>query len=165
MQPTSPQPMSRTTPHHATPEQWASLEHYCKRFPADTKNAGSCLIEVRDRLSQLEQLLGVPCQRPKVTFTPPLTQTANTSVRVSGSFEHDGKTYHFDAPAASTPEPAPDPEPEPSLVSMVAVAVGDGDSEPELWTIEARAAIQAVAKWLEAQGCDYAASQLTDEVE
>ena len=46
---------------------------------------------------------------------------------------------------------------------MVAIAVEV--PHPEQWTVEARVVIQAVAKWLEAQGLDYAADQLIDEVE
>jgi hypothetical protein len=113
-----------TTPHKATPEQWANVE----RWASEMRSTDSCLLELRDRIQALEA-------------------AANSS-----------------AGPTSSPAPAGD------LMHSVGAAIcsiADCGDTPSNWAPEARAAILAVAGWLEHRkpGALHCAALLREEVE
>lgn len=127
--------MTDTTPHRATPAQWADVESWA----AEGLSCYSSILELRSRLEALEA--GATC--PHV---------------VTGA---EGTSYcalaEQQAAAPSGPAPAE------SLVEVVRQAIlrhGDGLT----YSDEARAAIRTVAEWINNRGQHMAATILLKEV-
>ena len=131
-----------TTPHRATPEQWALVEQYAE---VDCYS-DACLLELRDRLAAAEQRISELENAAEPTFTPEEAEM-------------------IAAPwSLLTPEPA-SAAPAGSLVEVVGRTWSYGQP---LHPAATRAAILACADWLERQdvGAGHAAARwLREEVE
>ena len=135
-----------TNQHRATDEQWAQIKKM-----APTGDYSSCIIELRDRIQQLEAAQQSPSSqllfKTETTYGEAsdharrLVRNANTSpITVEGSFDLGGKSYTYKGEA----EPAPSSQP-PTLAQRVARAIND---EPFDSDAKARAVIREVVAWL-----------------
>lgn len=132
-----------TTPHKATPEQWAWQEEWAREPHAD--HDASCILELRDRLAALEA--GATC--PHIISSDEGTSYCQLAEQGSSS-----------AGSAGSPAPA---DPRISLVATVDQAMFD--ARTETMHEAARAAILAVAEWFDAIGYGATASILRQELQ
>lgn len=140
--------------HRATPEQWDIVENLVSITSHD-----SCVVELRDRLAAVEKQLAdkppTPC--PHIRSSDEGTNYCDLALQTAG--------------IGNSAEPANTSAPAESLVEVVGKAictVADCDDTPLNWAPEARAAILAVAGWLDAQnvGAGRAAARwLREEME
>jgi len=131
--------MTNTTPHRATAEQWAQTEGKSPNsYSGLMWSLARCILELRARIEALE--CGATC---------PHVVTGDEGTSYCGLAEQQ---------AATPPEPAPAG----SLVKAVhSCIVG----EPECGHMQARAAIRAVAEWLDTKGQHGCSLWLREEVE
>ena len=128
--------MTDTTPHRATAEQWADCEHSARIWPG----AFNCILELLARIEALEA--GATC---------PHVVSSDEGTSYCGLAEQQ-------AAAATPPEPAPDQ----ALLMRINNAWPDGShTKGDL----ARAAIRAVAEWLDTRGQHGCSLWLREEVE
>lgn len=129
-----------TTPHRATPEQWAEQKMWV-RHAADS----SCILELRDRLEALEALYETMRQA---------TLDWGKDVDNHGRWIDDHLKRIMALEAGQQPNypeiPDSSPAPADSLVERVATAIDPIDGAP-LYLDEARAAIRGVAAWLRSE--------------
>ena len=119
-----------TNQHRATDKQWAHLRE------TSTASLSSCLLELRDRIQQLEAAQQVP-----------VTSSAADRMLALQDQIRDGALTLADAlKEIGAPEPAPSPSPS-TLVDRVANAIYNVHAfhAPDA---QARAAIREVAAWL-----------------
>ena len=172
------------TDHKATSGQWEALEEH------SWQDAYSCILELRARMGALEDAqrltvkdsLTVPAdsltgRQPwaamrfrGVTLLPPIDCADPDSWIADRIYEMglaDGKNATTGNTAPVTRDRAEDaPESSDLLVEQVACAIsGDKNGPTNWWTPEARAAILAVADWLDQQHLHTTAARLRQEVE
>jgi hypothetical protein len=140
--------MTDTTPHRATAEQWACVERWAA---LGTSTYSSLLLELRARVEALEgryattmaALIQAQHERKGHLHRIEALEAGATCPHIVSSDE--GTSYCGLAEQQATDTP-PEPAPAGSLIEAVhiaiATAMGHGPSE-------ARAAIRAVAEWLE----------------
>ena len=161
-----------TTPHRATPEQWALIEQHAE-FDCYSDD---CLLELRDRLAAAEQRISdlernhfpdVTKMVPAATRRPLLEPSANHIAECGGPCQEGFWHCNCGLLEQLNPELRPAPAaPAGSLVEAVQRAIHD--TEFPHGNDEARAAIYEVADWLESQdvGAGRAAARwLREEVE
>ena len=143
-----------STPHRATPEQWADHERWTHDHDS------SCLLELRARIEALEA--GATC---------PHIVTGDEGTSYCALAEVTARIGQPDVPANTSAQTNSKPTSNPgqirsSLVERVARAISldSWDTDPVSWTAEARAAIGAVAEWLRKQPWPNAASALEKEL-
>jgi hypothetical protein len=165
-----------STPHRATPEQWADQEKWAS--PPDSDPYALCLLELRDRIEALEatqhahaDVSRMMCSKEWKQFYAELAKPADwrplkiettygsepaadaaqilsPRMVVDGTFEHGGETYRFKANPERDDQLVPVRSAD-SLVERVACAMHpDSFSPGESWAAEARVAIREVAAWL-----------------
>lgn len=128
------QPPSPANQHRATDEQWAQTNKYGNRgdYPLS-----SCILELRDRIQQLEAAQQVP-----------VTSSAADQMLALQDQIRDGALSLADAlKEIGAPEPASCPQPS-TLVDRVANALYN---VPLYSAAAAPAAIREVAKWLRSE--------------
>lgn len=142
-----------STPHRATPEQWAKQERWAHDHDS------SCLLELRARVEALET--GATC---------PHIVSSDEGTSYCALAEASARIVQPDVPADTSAQANSKPTPNPgqirsSLVEAVRQAIlmhGDGLT----FSDEARAAIRAVAEWLRVQrGWEYGSWALEQETD
>jgi hypothetical protein len=147
------------TQHKATPEQWQTIEGFANQ----DLTVYSCLLELRDRLATLE----TQCETEKACILEIYEKVDWLNTRHMSNWSRIVKLEEGNHQAILDSSPASDG----GLVERVAIAVcrcDDSSSWSEEvinWTPEARAAILAVAEWLDSVGNEISARWLRQEVE
>jgi len=110
------------TDYRATPDQWAYQEHW-----AQEDGDAACILELRARVEALEAKLLNEESTPEGEILDYYSKLAA---------QHPGKaTFHQD----------------PSLVERIAAIICDDHAPVDLWYDDARAAINEVARWIDAE--------------
>ena len=128
--------MTDTTPHHATPEQWESLDNDDSTFAYE-----ACILELRARVEALE------------------VDANEDSASTHFCFDSIFKRLESLEAGAAPSKPAPVG----SLVERVAIACAKPCNKT--WDDQARAAIREVAEWLRERGWENGALALEQEAE
>lgn len=124
-----------STPHRATPAQWADVEWFADPERHKPESEHACILELRDRLAAAEQRIS----GLEAGATCPHIITTDEGTSYCGLAEQQ-------AVASAPPKSALIG----SLMDRVdhAIASADEDCLAPSWAPEARAAIRAVAEWL-----------------
>ena len=170
-----------TAPHRATPEDWLSTETMAAADSGNGYYALRCILELRDRLTAAEQRISElegnssagltgsnhleppDGSAPAVTRRPLREPSATTIAECGGPC--DQGFWHCDCGLLEklNPELHLTPAaPIGSLVEVVAMRMSDDDCPP---IDDARAAILAVAAWLDTKGQHGCSLWLREEVE
>jgi len=150
--------MTDTTPHRATPEQWADAG----AFASDTR---ACILELRARVEALEVDANEDSASTHFCFDSifkrleALEKGATCPHVVTGD---ESTSYCGLAEQQAAAAPPQEPAPAGALVEAVMEAMECAECS---WPAEARDAIRAVAEWLEQFEFVGAAHALRQEVE
>jgi hypothetical protein len=120
-----------TTPHKATPEQWAQLRACAAIYPGAW---GDCILELRDRIALLEATQHAHADASRMSDAE--------RERFYAELAKPARVELLEAAANSSAGLTGSPAPAGGLVERVADAM-DGGTESQ-----ARAAIPVVAEWL-----------------
>jgi hypothetical protein len=140
-----------STPHKATPSDWAWLEGNSTVDRCDAAWSRG-LVELRARVEALEA--GATC--------PHVRTSDEGSSYCTLAEQHQDKLDRLiaqDRAASADARPAPAS----SLVERVAIALAESDHPHQLWHDDARAAIREVAAWLRTGRLLHAAELLEQE--
>ena len=161
--------MTDTTPHRATAEQWASLENSDCTFAYE-----ACILELRTKVEELENkqdtqrvgMLDVYQHLDRLKTQHESNWSRIVKLEEGATCPHivssdEGTSYCglAEQQAAATP---PEPAPAGSLVEGVVEAMKRAEAS---WPGAARAAIRAVAEWLDTKGQHGCSLWLREEVE
>ena len=165
--------MTNTTPHRATAEQWTRV----KRWAADkVRTYPNIILELRARIESLEvrdredsdawtgvrranSELRARIEALEADATCPHIVSSDEGTSYCALAEQMARIGQSDVPANTT-------APAGSLVERVAAAIHPSIcADPNLYLHEARAAIRAVAEWLDTKGQHGCSLWLREEVE
>jgi hypothetical protein len=129
--------------HKATPEQWALIASDA----ADCDLHCLCLLELRDRIAVLEaanqQPESIDEEENERRFRACLAAIDNATPEQIRAAVAKASANHFPDATKMVPASAG------GLVERVAEVIAERDEPVELWLTDARAAILAVADWLD----------------